>query len=82
VDAFSLTDGMCNSTFDGVHYNYHVLNELSMAFDALHLSSGEDRGQDAHVATAEDRGHAHSFCITPLVVFTLALVMSYGWHEG
>jgi len=37
VDAFSLTDGMCNSTFDGVHYNFHVLNELSMAFDALHI---------------------------------------------
>jgi len=38
VDAFSLTDGMCNSTFDGVHYNFHVLNELSMAFDALHIA--------------------------------------------
>jgi len=38
VDAFTLTDGMCNATFDGVHYNYHVLNELSMAFDALHIA--------------------------------------------
>mmetsp|Transcript_78626 Transcript_78626/g.212855 ORF Transcript_78626/g.212855 Transcript_78626/m.212855 type:complete len:335 (-) Transcript_78626:107-1111(-) len=38
VDAFSLTDGMCNATFDGVHYNYHVLNELSMAFDAMGIA--------------------------------------------
>jgi len=38
VDAFGLTDGQCNATLDGVHYDYHVLNELKMLFDALELA--------------------------------------------
>lgn len=38
VDAFKLTDRRCEATFDGVHYNYLVLDELKLLFDALDIS--------------------------------------------